>query len=85
MDAVWFGNEVVTVEAHLLPNGKVQPIAFTWRGRRWQVSGLGRQWDDADGRHVLVTTPDQSRFELCLASDQGSWQLLRAWERPYIA
>jgi hypothetical protein len=85
MNNVWFGDEAVTVDAHLLANGKVKPIAFTWRERRWQVSGLGRQWDEADGRHVLVTTSDGGRFELCLRSDQNRWQLVRAWEQSLLA
>ena len=83
MNSVWLGDEVVTVEAHFLPDGKVQPIAFIWRGRRWSVTGVGRQWDDADGKHVLVVS-DGSRFELCLTSVQGNWRLLRAWERPHL-
>jgi hypothetical protein len=85
MNSVWLEDEVVTVEAHFLPDGTVQPIAFTWRGRRWSVTGVGRQWDDADGKHVLIEVPDGSRFELCLTAAQGSWRLLRAWERPYLA
>lgn len=83
MSSVWFRDEAITVEAQFLPEGKVQPTAFTWRGRRWSVSGLGRQWDDADGRHVLVVVPDGSRFELCLTSDRTRWRLLRAWEQPH--
>lgn len=85
MDNVWIGQEMVAVEAHLLPDGEVQPVAFTWRGRRRQICGLGRQWDDAQGRHVLVATSDGDRFELCLTTDHRGWQLLRAWERPYRA
>jgi hypothetical protein len=85
MDNVWHGDEPVTVEAHMLPDGEVQPTAFTWRGRHWRVSGLGRQWNEVDGRHVLVVVPDGSRFELCLTSTQNEWRLRRAWERPYLA
>jgi hypothetical protein len=85
MDNVWYGNEPVMVEAHLLAGGKVQPTAFNWRGRRWSVAGLGRQWDEADGRHVLVVTSDGSRFELCLATHARDWRLLRAWERAHLA
>ena len=85
MDNVWIGDERVTVEAHFLPDGEVQPTAFNWRGRRWRVTGLGRQWDKADGRHVLVIASDGSRFELCLTSPESGWRLLRAWERPYLA
>jgi hypothetical protein len=46
---------------------------------------MGRQWEDSDGRHVLVITSDMSRFELCFASGQSGWRMLRAWERPYLA
>ena len=81
----WIGNEAVTVEAQFLPEGKVRPTSFTWRERRWTIVGLGRQWDEADGRHVLVEAPDGSRFELCLVSAEGGWRLLRAWERAYMA
>lgn len=82
MDSAWIGDDAVAVEARFLAGGRVQPIAFIWRGRRWTVTGLGRQWDDADGRHVLVVVPDGSRFELCLTSAPSGWRLLRAWERP---
>lgn len=85
MDNVWYGNEPVIVEAQFLAGGKVQPTTFTWRGRHWSVTGLGRQWDEADGRHVLVATSDGSRFELCLVSHPWSWRLLRAWEQTYAA
>lgn len=84
MDNVWVGDDPVVVEAHFFPGGKVQPVTFVWRDRRWSVSGVGRQWDDAGGRHVLVVTSDGSRFELCLASAPTGWRLLRAWEQPRL-
>lgn len=84
MGGAWIGDEAVAVEAHFLPDGKVQPTSFTWRGRRRSVTGLGRQWNAADGRHVLVVVSDDSRFELCLTSAQSGWRLLRAWERPHL-
>jgi hypothetical protein len=85
MDSVWHGDEPVAVEAHFLPDGKLRPAAFVWRGRRWTVRGTGRQWTDSDGRHVLVETSDASRFELCLSADGSAWRLRRAWQRPHIA
>ena len=85
MDDVWFGDEVVAVEAQFLSDGEIRATAFTWRGKRWTVAGKGRQWDEADGRHVLVVAPDGSRFELCLNSAQSNWHLLRAWERANLA
>jgi hypothetical protein len=85
IDHTWTGDEAVAVEAHLLPSGQLQPTAFIWRSRYWRVVGLGREWEDKDGRHILVITSDMSRFELCLTSGQSSWRMLRAWERPYLA
>lgn len=84
MENVWYGDEPAAVEARFLADGEIRPTAFFWRGHRRSVTGLGRQWDEADGRHVLVTTEDGSRYELCLASDRKSWRLLRAWEGPYL-
>ena len=85
MDDIWFGDEAVAVDAQFLSDGEVRPTAFTWRGRQRAVVGLGRQWVEADGRHVLVVVPDGSRFELCLNSAQSNWRLLRAWERQSLA
>jgi len=85
MDEVWVGDEMADVEARYLPDGTVQPVTFTWHGRRWSVAGLGRQWDESDGRHVLVLAPDGSRFELCLTLAEGPWRLRRAWQRAYLA
>jgi hypothetical protein len=85
MDDIWYGDEPAAVEARFLPEGAIRPTAFVWRGQRRSVTGLGRQWEEADGRHVLVTTTNGSRYELCLTSAQKSWRLRRAWERPYLA
>ena len=85
MEDAWFGNEAAAVEARFLPDGEIRPSAFTWRGLRRTVTGLGRQWDDDDGRHILVVAADGSRFELCLCTIQNSWRVLRAWLRPYLA
>ena len=84
MDNVWFGDEPVVVEARFLPEGKIRPTALRWRERQWQITGLGRQWEEADGRHMLVMASDGSRFELCLSPDQSSWRLRRAWTKPHL-
>jgi PncC family amidohydrolase len=85
MDNTWFGDEEVAVEAQFLADGEIRPTAFTWRGSHRRIAGLGRQWDETDGRHVLVEATDGSRFELCLTSPDNKWRLQRAWERPDLA
>ncbi len=46
-------------------------------GRPWQVVQQGRQWADADGRHVLVMLPQQPDGvrELLLRADTLTWEL----------
>ena len=43
-------------------------------GRPWQPVEQGRQWADADGRHVLIMLPDGAR-ELLLRADTLTWEL----------
>lgn len=43
-------------------------------GRPWQVVEQGRQWADADGRHVLVMLNGVVR-ELLLRADTLAWEL----------
>ena len=52
-------------------------------GRPWQAVEQGRQWADADGRHVLIMLPD-GVHELLLRADTLSWELreLPATRRP---
>ena len=44
------------------------------RGRPWQPVGQGRQWADADGRHVLIRLP-AGVHELLLRADTLTWEL----------
>jgi len=43
-------------------------------GRPWQVVEQGRQWADADGRHVLIMLANGVR-ELLLRADTLTWEL----------
>jgi hypothetical protein len=43
-------------------------------GRPWQPVEQGRQWTDADGRHVLVMLDGVAR-ELVLRADTLAWEL----------
>ncbi|MBP9502593.1 MAG: hypothetical protein KBF17_10580 [Candidatus Promineofilum sp.] len=44
------------------------------RGRPWQTIEQGRQWVDADGRHVLVMLSGEVS-ELLLRADTLIWEL----------
>ena len=84
-----FINEPILVQARFLPDGDVQPHAFTWRERVRPIADWGRQWDEtSDGvqwRCHLVRTADGETFELRFAVATGRWLLHRAWLRAAAA
>jgi hypothetical protein len=80
-----FIDEVVSVESRLRPGGGVWPLAFSWRGRRFEVKSWGRQSTEKQaGRRVrryLVQTAGPETWELGQDVESGQWKLLRHWAR----
>ena len=75
--------EPTEVEVRVDADGQATPLAFTWRGQRMSVIGVGRCWVEADGGHILVMTPGERVFELLHLSD-GRWEVVRAPDRPAV-
>ena len=73
-------NEPVDVEARFHPDGRVEPRAFLWRGRRYLVTALGRTWEEGDERRFLVMTPGDQVFELAYRPAEAAWRLRRTPE-----
>lgn len=85
MVAASFVAQSTAVEARFDERGTVTPLSFTWRERRLPVTAVGRRWtDEAEGRpmlHILVMSPSDEVFELCLDLHACRWEVRRAWER----
>jgi hypothetical protein len=47
-------DEPVKIVAAMDDEGQVTPQKMTWQERRYPIVAVGRQWDEDDGRHVLV-------------------------------
>jgi hypothetical protein len=75
--------EPIEVEVRVDADGRATPRAFTWRGQRMSVVGVGRRWVEADGEHTLVMTPGERVFELLRLPD-GRWGIVRAPDRPAV-
>jgi hypothetical protein len=63
----------VEVDCKFDENGHVH-VRRVRLGRPWQAVEQGRQWSDAEGRHVLVMLPVGVR-ELVLRADTLTWEL----------
>jgi hypothetical protein len=74
-----FLDEPVRVVAAMDGEGKLDPQRVTWQRRKYRITAVGRQWDEAGGRHVLVEAADGTRFELQLRREDFAWRVKRVW------
>ncbi|MBE7550823.1 MAG: hypothetical protein HS126_07070 [Anaerolineales bacterium] len=74
-----FLDEPVRVVAAMDGEGKLDPQRVTWQRRKYRITAVGRQWDEADGRHVLIEAADGTRFELQLRREDFAWRVKRVW------
>lgn len=82
-------NEPVSVEVQVRRDGTVRPLAFSWRGRRYEITSWGREGtvtrDDRMLRCYLVQTAGFESWELCQEIETAQWTLARHWARSYRA
>jgi hypothetical protein len=73
------------VEARFAADGGITLRRFAWQRRQYVVTSQGRQWDAADGRHLLVMTAGERVFELVYEEEAGLWRVARAPEERRAA
>ena len=71
-------DEPTAIDAGFETNGAVRPRRFTQDQGWLEVSDVGRQWIDKDGRHVLVMVGDRQIYELLLRRESLTWWIVRA-------
>jgi len=80
---VEFVAEAVSVEVQVRSDGEVRPLAFSWRGRGYQIESWGRHGVEVrDGRSLhcyLVQTPGGDTWELGQDTETAQWLLMRHW------
>lgn len=74
-----FFDESASVTAEINDEGRLNPQRVVWQGHKYKVIAVGRQWDEADGRHVLVETTGGTRLELQLRREDFAWRVRRVW------
>jgi hypothetical protein len=84
-----FVNQPINVEVRLLPDGTVRPLAFVWRGRRYEIESWGRESKETqEGQPVhcyLVQTAGPEAWELCQNTETAQWTLARHWAEKHRA
>lgn len=71
-------SESLPVEIRFNPDGTLRPTAFEWKGQRYNIESLGRQWEENGAYHFLVLVADDQVFELVFLQAENQWQLRRS-------
>lgn len=80
-----FFDEPVSVAATMDEEGNLTLQRVTWQAKKYLIIAIGRQWDEADGRHVLAEATDGTRFELQLRREDFVWRVKRVWRASLVA
>ena len=68
-------NKQIAVECTIGRNGRVW-VHRVKLNERWLAVEQGRQWQDKDGRHVLVMYSDGRVDEILLSTETLRWELV---------
>jgi hypothetical protein len=75
--------EPIGVECRFDASGRVR-VRRVQRGERWYGIAQGRQWQDENGRHVLVMLPGDQIAELLLSAADLTWRLVTRPRRTTV-
>jgi hypothetical protein len=76
--------DTAEVEVRFDTEGGITVLSFVWQGAHYPVTSQGRQWEAADGWHILVMTTGDRMFELVWGG-RGPWQVLKVAGRQMVA
>ncbi len=65
----------IGVDCRFTENGTVR-VRRIKMGKSWIGVGQGRQWQDGNGRHLLIMLPSNISREIVLRPDTLIWELL---------
>ncbi len=80
-----FIDDPISVTCAIDESGQVKLHHLTWQGQHYTIVASGRQWDEADGRHLLVESGDGTRFEAQLRREDFAWRVRRVWRVQMVA
>jgi len=77
-------NDLISVTASMNQLGQTTPSKLIWQGNQYALTGVGRQWESEEGRHVLVEGTSGNRFEILLSKKDLLWYLRRVWSQELM-
>jgi len=72
--------ETISVSA-VFENYKLKPTAFVWNGKKYKILAISGFFRDRKGKyyryHYAVRAQDGNVYEICLSTENMSWNLIR--------
>ena len=63
--------------------GRVLPILFSWKNRRYQNLKVAGSWTTYEGEaklhHITVTNDSPNCYELCLNTKNFTWSIMKVY------
>ena len=85
MDNTEFFDDPVKISMIVDSQGLTALQNLTWQEQTYTIVTVGRQWDEADGRHIMAEAADGTRFELQLRRQDLIWYVTRVWRGQMAA
>jgi hypothetical protein len=76
-----FNMEEIEITVRFDTEGNILPLNFVWRMHTYKVAAIGRYWDAADGRHILVMDPRNQTHHLIFKTETLKWYLFQSGNR----
>ncbi|KPL07558.1 hypothetical protein AMJ86_04090 [bacterium SM23_57] len=73
--------EEIEITVRFDTEGNILPLNFVWRMHTYKVAAIGRYWDAADGRHILVMDPRNQTHHLIFKTETLKWYLFQSGNR----
>jgi hypothetical protein len=69
--------EKIEITTRFKRDGSLIPIDFSLEDQTIQVMNIGRQWDNEDGKHILVMDFRENTYHLFFQLSDLGWYLIR--------
>lgn len=69
--------EKIDITTRFKRDGSLIPIDFSLEDQTIQIMNIGRQWDNEDGKHILVVDFGENTYHLFFQLSDLSWYLMR--------
>jgi len=69
--------EKIEITTRFKRDGSLIPIEFSLEDQTVQILNVGRQWDNDDGKHILVMDYRENTYHLYFQLSNLSWYLMR--------